>query len=146
MKHSKWSKLRKHIQNFMITNSIDGEFDKATLNCVAMSVVEKVLKDLFMRDVKIMVSNAVWNQYVGESNGTLIIKKDKAKEILARYIRIGSQRRRANGSREWFYWVEDFMLSGIVMMQTVQREVLHEPELLQVVTMKARLTALRAAA
>lgn len=65
MKHSKWSKLRKHIQNFMITNSIDGEFDKATLNCVAMSVVEKVLKDLFMRDVKIMVSNAVWNQYVG---------------------------------------------------------------------------------
>lgn len=38
------------------------------------------------------------------------------------------------------------MLSGIVMMQTVQREVLHEPELLQVVTMKARLTALRAAA
>lgn len=138
--------IRKHIQNFMITNCVDGEFDKATLNCVATSIVEKVLKDLFMRDVKIMVSNVVWKQYVGESNGTLFIKKDKAKEILARYIRIGSQRRRANGSREWFYWVEDFTLSGIVLEQAVQLEVIHEPELLQVVTMKARLAALRAAA
>lgn len=62
----------------MSTAKITGEFDKATLEAMTSQVVQKVLKDLFMRDVPIMAFSVVWKQYVENSNGTIVIKKGKA--------------------------------------------------------------------
>ncbi|MEQ9871979.1 hypothetical protein ABRP77_22520 [Pectobacterium odoriferum] len=138
--------IRNFIQDNISTNNITGEFDKLTIERLASAVVEKVLKDLFMRDVKMMANNAIWKQFVGESDSTIMIKKGKSKEILNRYIRIGSQRRRSGGDKVTFYWVEDYTLSGINLQKAVPLEVQHEPVLLPILNMKAKFAALRAAA
>ncbi|WP_261865089.1 hypothetical protein, partial [Pectobacterium carotovorum] len=91
-------------------------------------------------------NNAIWKQYVGESDSTIMIKNGKSKEILNRYIRIGSQRRRSGGDKVMIYWVVDYTLSGIKLQKAVPLEVQHEPVLLPILNMKAKFAALRAAA
>lgn len=138
--------MRKFIQDYVSANNITGEFDKATLEALVSQVVQKVLKDLFMRDVQIMAANVVWKQYVENSNGTIVIKKGKSKEILQKYIRIDSQRRRMQGDKAMFYWIVDYTLSGIVLQKSVPLEVRSEPELLPMMDFKAKLAVLRTAA
>lgn len=138
--------MRKFIQDYVSTNKITGEFDKATLEALASQVVQKVLKDLFMRDMQIMTANAVWKQYVAGSNGTIVIKKGKAKELLQKYIRIASQRRRVGGEKVMYYWIVDYTLSGIVLKKSVPLEVRSEPELLPMMDFKTKLAVLRAVA
>ncbi|MBN3214604.1 hypothetical protein H5A45_01015 [Pectobacterium polaris] len=138
--------IRNFIQDYISTNNITGEFDKFTIERLASAVVEKVLKDLFMRDVKMMANNAIWKQFVGESDSTIIIKNGKSKEILNRYIRIGSQRRRSGGDKVMIYLVVDYTLSGIKLKQAVPLEVQHEPVLLPILNMKAKIAVLRSAA
>jgi hypothetical protein len=140
------SAMRKFIQDYVSTNNITGEFDKATLEALVSQVVHKVLKDLFMRDVQIMASNVVWKQYVANSNGTIVIKNGKAKEILQKYIRIDSQRKRMQGDKAMFYWIVDYTLSGIVLQKSVPLEVRSEPELLPMMDFKNKLAVLRAVA
>ncbi|AXU95907.1 hypothetical protein CI789_12080 [Erwinia persicina] len=138
--------MRKFIQDYVSANNIRGEFDKATLEALVSQVVQKVLKDLFMRDVQIMAANVVWKQYVDNSNGTIVIKKGKSKEILQKYIRIDSQRRRMQGDKAMFYWIVDYTLSGVVLQKSVPLEVRSEPELLPMMDFKAKLAVLRTAA
>lgn len=138
--------MRKFIQDYVSANNITGEFDKATLEALVSQVVQKVLKDLFMRDVQIMAANVVWKQYVENSNGTIVIKKGKSKEILQKYIRIDSQRRRMQGDKAMFYWIVDYTLSGVVLQKSVPLEVRSEPELLPMMDFKAKLAVLRTAA
>lgn len=138
--------MRKFIQDYVSANNIRGEFDKATLEALVSQVVQKVLKDLFMRDLQIMAANVVWKQYVDNSNGTIVIKKGKSKEILQKYIRIDSQRRRMQGDKAMFYWIVDYTLSGVVLQKSVPLEVRSEPELLPMMDFKAKLAVLRTAA
>lgn len=134
--------MRDFIRNYIEANQYNENFSKNDLAVLTINVIQKVCKELFLNDEKLMANHTIWKAYIeySESSFCLVLKRNKAKEVIEQYIQLDSKQVRVDGERERLYSVKDYSLTSIVLDGVK----VTEPELLAAVDFRKRLAALRA--